>query len=119
MHEEHLEQAVTFLKEHSVPMVLLDAPESEHFTVMPALSTVTDSQLAYLRLHGRNERGYITGKSVAERFDYDYSADELAGIAERVSWPTRQADDVHAAFNNNRSHYAPKAAAHLTSMLKQ
>ena len=58
-------------------MVLVHAPASEHFTAMPALDAVT----AYLRLHGRNEHGYMTGKSVAQRFDYDYSADELPQIA--------------------------------------
>ena len=40
---------------------------------------MTGPKLAYLRLHGRNEHGYIAGKSVAERFNYDYSDDEIAG----------------------------------------
>jgi uncharacterized protein YecE (DUF72 family) len=98
--------------------VLVDAPAGEHFTVMQAENHVTDPRLAYLRLHGRNERGYISGKSVAERFDYDYSADEVNGIATRVSELASQAQEVHVAFNNNRSHYAPKAAFKLKATIK-
>jgi uncharacterized protein YecE (DUF72 family) len=45
---------------------------------------VTGPKIAYLRLHGRNERGYIAGKCGAERFNYDYSDNEIAGVATRV-----------------------------------
>jgi uncharacterized protein YecE (DUF72 family) len=74
-------------------------------------------KLAYLRLHGRNEAGYIRGRTVAERFDYDYTAEDLIGIAERVQGLAGQASEVHIAFNNNRSHYAPRAAAALKPLL--
>jgi uncharacterized protein YecE (DUF72 family) len=75
------EETLAFFQSHHLPLVRVDAPESEHFTVMQNENNVTDAKLAYLRLHRRNERGYIAGRSVAERFDYDYSADEIAGVA--------------------------------------
>ena len=34
-----------------------------------------------LRLHGRDPKAYITGKTVAVRFNYDYSDAELGEIA--------------------------------------
>lgn len=107
------ENTLKFFGEHQLPLVLVDAPKSEHFTVMPMTNVVTAPALVYLRLHGRNEKGYIRGKSVAERFDYDYSAEEIEGIAERVTQLAADAQEVHVAFNNNRSHYAPKAALAL------
>ena len=97
--------------------MLLDTPESEHLTVMPAMNTVTSPKLAYLRLHGRNEQGYVYGKSVPERFDYAYSEDELDEIAERVRILAEEAREVHVAFNNNRGDFAPKGAAALKHLL--
>ena len=86
---------------------------------MPAVDEVTDTRLAYLRLHGRDARAYVTGKSVAERFDYDYSDSELDDVAERVQELAGHADDVHVIFNNNSHDYAPKAAERLRRRLGQ
>lgn len=115
--EPNRDRTLEFFRVKHLPLVLVDAPESEHFTVMQMESISTSAKLAYLRLHGRNERGYIAGKSVAERFDYDYSADEIDGIARRVSDLAEQAQEVHVAFNNNHSLYAPKAALRLKAAM--
>ena len=111
------EKTLAFFRQKNLPLVLVDAPESEHFTVMQTVNNVTDAKLAYLRLHGRNERGYISGRTVAERFDYDYAAEEIAGIATRVRDLAEDAEEVHVAFNNNRSLYAPKAALQLKAAM--
>src|SRR5207302_10046040 len=87
-----------------------DAPRIEHFMVIPALDVVTNRKLAYLRAHGRNARGYISGRSVAERFDYDYSNVELREIAQRAIDLSHAASDTHIIFNNNKGSYAPDAA---------
>ena len=39
---------------------------------MPRLDAVTRSDLAYLRVHGRDAERYLRGRSAAERFDYAY-----------------------------------------------
>jgi uncharacterized protein YecE (DUF72 family) len=80
---------------------------------------ITNSRLAYLRLHGRNERAYITGKTVAARFNYDYSDDEIDEVAQRSKQLAREADEVHVVFNNNALDYAPHAAARLRKALGQ
>ena len=107
------EETLAFFQSRRLPLVLIDAPESEHFTVMQSENLVTSPKLAYLRLHGRNERGYIAGKSVAERFNYDYSDAEIGGVATRVRDLAKETEEVHVAFNNNYSLYAPKAALRL------
>jgi uncharacterized protein YecE (DUF72 family) len=112
------QDTLAFFGDRQLPLVLVDAPESEHFTVMQTENNVTDTKLAYLRLHGRNERGYITGRTVAQRFDYDYAAEEITGIASRVRDLAEQAEEVHVAFNNNRSLYAPKAALQLKTAIE-
>jgi uncharacterized protein YecE (DUF72 family) len=111
--EPQREETLAFFQRQRLPLVLVDAPESEHFTVMQSENLVTSPKLAYLRLHGRNERGYIAGKSVAERFNYDYSDGEIADVAGRVRNLAEETEEVHVAFNNNYSLYAPKAALRL------
>ncbi len=98
-------------------LVLVDAPESEHFTVMPGLNCVTNPRLGYFRFHGRNEQGYIRGRSVAERFDYDYSPDEVTELAERVRSVAKEVRELRLVANNNRSNYAPKLARLLQEKL--
>ena len=88
--EPNRAETLAFFQSKQLPIVLVDAPESEHFTVMQSENLVTSPKLAYLRLHGRNERGYIAGKSVAERFNYDYSDDEIAGVVMRVRGSPRK-----------------------------
>lgn len=116
---ERFEETLAFFREAKLTMVLVDAPKSEHMTVMPALNEVTNPNLTYLRLHGRNEEGYLHGKSVAERFDYVYSDDEIDEIGSRVEHLAEEASEVHVAFNNNRSNYAPKAAEALRRELRR
>jgi uncharacterized protein YecE (DUF72 family) len=110
---ERLEETVNYFREHRLTLVLVDAPQSEHFTVMPGFDYVTDQRLGYFRLHGRNAEGYIKGRSVAERFDYDYSPEEVKELAERLRKVDEDVERLHVIANNNRSNYAPKLAEAL------
>ena len=98
-------------------LVLVDAPQSEHFTVMPGFDCATDQRLGYFRLHGRNAEGYIKGRTVAERFDYDYSPEEVKEIAEHLRKVDEEVERLHVIANNNRSNYAPKLAEALRKQL--
>jgi hypothetical protein len=44
-----------------------------------------------LRLHGRDAKAYLTGKTVAAHFDYDYSTEEIDEVAERSRKLAREA----------------------------
>ena len=80
---------------------------------------MTNSDLAYLRLHGRDAKAYTTGKTVASRFNYDYSDEEIEEVAERSKQLARDAKEVHVVFNNNALDYAPHAAARMRKALGQ
>jgi uncharacterized protein YecE (DUF72 family) len=109
-----------FLSTHKVAFVNVDAPSAEHFTIMPAdLDEITSPKLAYLRLHGRNAQAYLTGKTVAARFNYDYNDSEIAEVEKRSEKLSRKAKKVHVVFNNNALDYAPHAAARLRKALGQ
>lgn len=115
-----LKSTVDFLRRHRAAFVNVDAPAAEHFTIMPSdLNEITNAALSYLRLHGRNARAYTTGKTVAARFDYDYSDAEITEVAERSRKLARDANEVHVIFNNNNLDYAPRAALRLRKALGQ
>jgi uncharacterized protein YecE (DUF72 family) len=117
---DQLQSTIDFVRKHGAIFVNVDAPASDHFTVMRSdVDEVTNSNVAYLRLHGRNAKAYVTGKTVAARFDYDYNEEEISEVAERSGKLAREAKDVHVIFNNNNLDYAPRAALCLRKALGQ
>jgi uncharacterized protein YecE (DUF72 family) len=117
---ERLHETLEFLRAHATTLVSVDSPAEKHFTIMPPdLDAITLPALAYLRLHGRDARAYTTGKTVAARFNYNYSDDEIAEVAERARKLSGEASEVHVVFNNNALDYAPHAALRLRAALGQ
>lgn len=115
-----LRSTIDFLRKHRAIFVNVDAPASDHFTIMPPdLNEITNPAHAYLRLHGRDAKAYLTGKTVATRFHYDYNAGEIEEVAERSRKLAQKAGDLHVVFNNNALDYAPRAALRLRKALAQ
>ena len=85
----------------------------------PGLNEITNLELAYLRLHGRDAHAYTTSKTVAARFNYDYRDDEIGEVAERTRRLAKEASEVHVVFNNNALDYAPHAALRMRTALGQ
>ena len=118
--DDELKSTIDFVLARRAIFVNVDAPASEHFTVMRSdVDEVTNDKVAYMRLHGRNAKAYITGKTVAARFDYDYNENEIAEVAERSRKLAREARELHVIFNNNNLDYAPRAALRLRKALGQ
>jgi uncharacterized protein YecE (DUF72 family) len=100
--------------------VNVDTPPAEHFSIVPSdLNEITNQKFSYLRLHGRDAKAYLTGKTVATRFNYDYSDKEIEEVAERSRKLATEAKEVHVVFNNNNLDYAPRAAIRLRKALGQ
>ena len=117
---DQLQSTIDFVRKFRAIFVNVDAPASDHFTVMRSdVDEVTNSNVAYLRLHGRNAKAYITGKTVAARFDYDYNEKEIAEVVDRSRKLSKEARDVHVIFNNNNLDYAPRASIRLRKALGQ
>jgi uncharacterized protein YecE (DUF72 family) len=119
LHEERRADTLSWLQEHGAAFVAVDAPQGKPPTMLPRLDAVTNDQLAYLRLHGRNARGWVKGRSVAERFGYRYDDGELEEIAQRAEGLAEQAGTVRMMFNNNRGDDAPVAAERMRELLDQ
>jgi uncharacterized protein YecE (DUF72 family) len=114
-----LEQTMHWLESRGAAFVATDGPTSDSPTTPPAVDAVTVPRIAYVRLHGRNLEGYLSGTTVAQRFDYRYSDDELQEIAGRVQGLAEEAQEVRLAFNTNRGDLAPRAAARMRVLLGQ
>jgi uncharacterized protein YecE (DUF72 family) len=119
MGDRNRERTLEGLSELGAALVSVDAPAGDHVTLMPALDAVTLPRLAYVRLHGRNLDGYLHGRSVAERFGWVYSDEELAEVRERVQTLAEEAAEVRVMFNNNRSNDAPVAARRMREIFGQ
>ena len=116
---KRFESVLDWLSAHDAVFVCVDTPPGDHVPIFPPIDAVTDDSLAYMRCHGRNTEGYLHGRTVAERFDYDYPTEELEEIAGRVKALEREAEQVHVMFNNNARELAPKAARALRGILGQ
>lgn len=113
------ERAATsaLLRELDAAWVCVDTPDRDVASVMPRIVEVTSPGLAYLRMHGRNATAWTTGRTVAERFDHDYSEAELEEWLDPVIEMARRAREVAVVMNNNARDYALLAADRFRTLL--
>jgi uncharacterized protein YecE (DUF72 family) len=116
---KRFEGVLDWLSAHDAVFVCVDTPPGDHVPIFPPIDAVTNDALAYMRCHGRNTEGYLHGRSVAERFDYDYAKAELEEIGGRAKALDAEAEQVQVMFNNNARELAPKAARGLRTILGQ
>ena len=105
------------LERRRVTLVTVDAPELPG--LFPALDAVTNPELIYARFHGRNARGWRSGRMQLQ-FDYDYTADELrAWRDEKLLAMLRRARRGVIFFNNHVRAQAPRNAAAMRDLFEE
>jgi len=117
--DRRLEATLGWLSDHGAAFVCTDSPQGKAVTMMPPVDAVTRDDLAYFRAHGRNVQGYQSGRTVAERFAWDYGPEELRELAGRAEGLASDAETVRVMFNNNRGADAPKAGERMRELLGQ
>lgn len=99
----------------AITLVTVDGPDLPD--LFPRLNIITNPQLFYLRLHGRNSLGWLSG-NMQKQFDYNYSETELKVLAELISNGLGPAADTGAVFFNNHVRgQAPKNCLRLINIL--
>ena len=93
------------LRDRQVTLVIPDVPLIQD--LFRPISILTSS-VGYLRLHSRNAEKWYAG--AAARYDYDYSDEELKGIAGQWCKLAEQASRVCVFFNNCHHGQAAKNA---------
>ncbi|PYO44322.1 MAG: DUF72 domain-containing protein [Gemmatimonadetes bacterium] len=111
----HLAATLDFERSRKLVNVIVDCPTGIPNTI-PSVWEVTLPSLAIVRLHGRNHATWnLKGlKSSAERFNYDYNSEELAGLAKSIA--ELAAEEIHVIFNNNYEDQGQRNARELLSV---
>ena len=105
--------ASSFLAENGICPVSADLPRINNF--MPFL-TRPFGTTAYLRFHGRNEKGWLVSAWDA-RYDYLYNGREMIELRRRTEGFVKQAEKTIVIFNNCTLGKAVANALQLRSAL--
>jgi uncharacterized protein YecE (DUF72 family) len=108
----HEGDALTFLRQEHLGYIAVDEPRLRN--LVPLVPAVT-SDVAYLRLHGRNLNWF--GASREERYDYLYSREELEGLLPAIRDMAAKAPFMFIMTNNCHRGQAVRNAKDLQSML--
>ncbi len=93
-------------------LVNVDAPNLPGLFIGPWKSI---GQFDYIRLHGRNREKWYNHKESWERYDYEYSEDELREIASRIK--SMKNPEKMVFFNNHYRGKGPRNAKKLMEIL--
>ena len=104
---DHL-STLSGLRERNVTLVIPDVPDLSglYHPSAPAVTTAT----GYLRLHSRDASKWYAGGP--ERYDYDYTNEELEAVLAQWSEVESEVDKIYTFFNNcHRAQAAHNAEA--------
>lgn len=73
---------------------------------LPSSGLHVTSEIAYIRLHGRNKEKWWEGKNAAERHDYRYTADELRPWVQQIKDHEGELTQVYVMFQNTTKGHA-------------
>lgn len=120
------------LRERGIGYCAVDEPRLPG--LVPPVTMVT-AEDAYVRFHGRNEAtwwgrsgsqsqegsagGWSGGRPGGDRYDYDYSADELKEWVRKVAELADQARRTYLFFNNCHAGQAARNARLMQELLRQ
>jgi uncharacterized protein YecE (DUF72 family) len=105
------------LENRGVTLVAVDVPPLPH--LFPSLDVVTNPNLFYVRLHGRNAAGWRSGNR-QKQFDYRYRTLELEDrVQARIKVMAGRARHGIVFFNNHVRAQAPANARELMGLLAE
>jgi uncharacterized protein YecE (DUF72 family) len=94
-------------------MVAADMPD---LPGLPRLLLRATAQVAYVRLHGRNQRNWYNPR-LGDRYDYEYSPAELESWVSRVARLNEKTAATYVFFNNCHLGQAVKNAKMLRQLI--
>ena len=104
------------LSSHGTGYVCVDEPELPG--MMPREIVCTSPLLGYLRFHGRNSEKWYEHDESWERYDYDYTDEELKGWISGLRWLEEKTDRAFIMFNNHRNGQAVRNAMRMKELLE-
>ena len=121
--EDRRAQVLSWLEEHRMSDVTVEAPRREGSNV-PETVVAATSPTAYVRFHGRNAATWnVRTGGASARFDHLYSQEELGEWVEPLRELATGAEQAYAFFNNNNQTngvaQAPAGAFLLRRLLEE
>ncbi len=104
-----------FLRGHGIGYCDVDEPRLHGLIPPTGMVTIDD---AYVRLHGRNATNWW-GRGGGDRYDYDYSEDELREWLGRLKELADKARKTYLFFNNCHAGQAARNAKLMQELLRQ
>jgi uncharacterized protein YecE (DUF72 family) len=104
---------LALLNEHRAALVRIDEPKFDS-SIRPDWS-VHDSDIYYVRCHGRNAREWWDHAESEDRYNYFYSEGELEPIAEKARRARDLKKKVYLMMNN---HFSAQSVANATTLKK-
>ena len=116
--EELVTDMLKFMKENDFSLVVVDEPQVEEQSV-PWKSVVTNQEFVLVRLHGRNQIGWMdkTEEWRKKRTLYDYSETELVALSKELEHLETQTKQLAVIFNNNSGGHAASNCLRLKELL--
>lgn len=117
--EGRVDRTLAWEREMGVAHVIVDEPQGVG-NYAHDVWEVTNSALAVVRLHGRNGATWATkGLSASsERFNYEYSDEEIGQLAEQIDGLVERAIQVQVLVNVNHEDQGVRAARRLDRQLQ-
>ena len=106
-------ETATLLGEHRAAWVQIDEPKFQSSVRQDFSAGVSD--IYYVRFHGRNAREWWDHAESEDRYNYFYSEDELAPLAEKARSARAMAKKVYLFMNN---HHSAQSVANATMLKK-
>ena len=117
VNEKNRERTLKFLQDNNLPFVCVDEPQGFASSVPPIAEATSD--ISVVRFHGRNRETWEKRNiSVAERFNYLYTEDELSQWVPRIKELASKTHQLHVLFNNCHQNKAVVNAQQIELMIK-
>lgn len=115
-HREWMREDIfRFLTEQGLGFVCVDEPRLEGLVPPEVRAT---APAAYVRFHGRNSAKWYNHRESYERYDYLYSAEELAEWVPRIVGLARDSEIVYVSMNNHYRGQAVVNARMIREMIR-
>ncbi len=111
----HQPSLLSFLGEHALQPISADFPRIKQY--MPFITGDVGAQ-AYIRLHGRNEKGWLLNGQDT-RYDYSYNGKELRELERRVIAFSTRHKQITIIFNNTTAGKAVANVFQLAAALRE
>jgi uncharacterized protein YecE (DUF72 family) len=109
------DEVFDLIKRLDIGYCCVDEPRL-HGLVPPVATATTD--VAYVRLHGRNAKNWWRRGGGGDRYDYLYSEEELKDWVERIRELAAKAKKTYVFFNNCHAGQAARNAKLMQELLK-